>query len=617
MREIQFPGVAIIFSLLIFVVFFAKKRVNLIENKVFGYMLGFTVFESILVFIERILVMDKPLEEITPFVNSFLNISNKIDFAIIISIATCIFLYTLLITYPKIKGNFNKLYKLIIIINIITIILIIPLSVNLISDNNIISISGNAIIPTYIMGGLYLGLSIIITLINFKRISIRHAPILSIIFIALILMYIFSINPYVVINSIAFTFINYLMYFTLENPDMRMIEALNISKSESERANMAKSDFLASMSHEIRTPLNAITGFSHAILTNGNLSPEVEDYAKDIVKSSDTLLEIVGGVLDVSKIESNKMEIVEILYNPKEEFENLAKLAKSRLGEKPIIFNYKIAEDVPYQLYGDKANLKKIVTNLLTNAVKYTHKGNILFNVKCINQGDMCYLIISVQDTGMGIKEENITRLFTKFDRLDVARNTTAEGTGLGLAIAKKLVELMGGKINVKSQYGVGSIFMTQIPQRLAMMSKPLTDTQMLSTLEIMKRKEENESKINGQRILIVDDNTLNLKVARVALKGFKLQLEDVMSGEECVEKIQKGERYDLILMDIMMPNMSGEEAFRELKKVMGFNTPVIALTADAVSGSKEKYLAMGFASYISKPFSPEEIKNELVRIFK
>jgi len=301
----------------------------------------------------------------------------------------------------------------------------------------------------------------------------------------------------------------------------------------------------------------------------------------------------------------------------KEEFENLAKLAKSRLGEKPIIFNYKIAEDVPYQLYGDKANLKKIVTNLLTNAVKYTHKGNILFNVKCINQEEMCYLIISVQDTGMGIKEENISRLFTKFDRLDVARNTTAEGTGLGLAIAKKLIELMGGKINVKSQYGVGSIFMTQIPQRLAMMSKPLTDTQMLSTLEIMKRKEENESKINGQRILIVDDNTLNLKVARVALKGFKLQLEDVMSGEECVEKIQKGERYDLILMDIMMPNMSGEEAFRELKKVMGFNTPVIALTADAVSGSKEKYLAMGFASYISKPFSPEEIKNELVRIFK
>ena len=217
----------------------------------------------------------------------------------------------------------------------------------------------------------------------------------------------------------------------------------------------------------------------------------------------------------------------------------------------------------------------------------------------------------------MGIKEEHISKLFTKFERLDVEKNTTAEGTGLGLAITKKLVELMGGKINVKSQYGVGSIFMTQIPQRIAMMSKPLTDTQMLSTIELKKKRAEEEANINGQRILIVDDNALNIKVAKIALKNFNLVLDDVVSGEECIEKIKTGEKYDVILMDIMMPGMSGEEAFKELKKLEGFNIPVIALTADAVSGSKEKYLAQGFTSYISKPFSPDEIKQELAKIFK
>jgi CheY-like chemotaxis protein/nitrogen-specific signal transduction histidine kinase len=412
-------------------------------------------------------------------------------------------------------------------------------------------------------------------------------------------------------------FVSYLMFFTIENPDVRMIEQLNMAKSEAERANMAKSDFLASMSHEIRTPLNAITGFSHAILNDETLSSESLEYANDIVKASNTLLEIVGGVLDVSKIESNKMDIVEVLYNPREEIEDLVKIVNARLGEKPVLFNYKVAEDLPYQLYGDRANMKKVVTNLLTNAVKYTSKGQIFFNVRCINKNDICHVVISVQDTGMGIKEEHISKLFTKFERLEVEKNTTAEGTGLGLAITKRLVELMGGKINVKSQYGVGSIFMTQIPQRIAMMSKPLTDTQILSTVELKNKRLKEEANIDGQRILIVDDNALNIKVAKIALKNFNLVLDEVESGEECLEKIMSGERYDLILMDIMMPGLSGEETFIELKKIVGFNTPVIALTADAVSGSKEKYLSQGFTSYISKPFSPEEIKLELAKIFK
>ena len=617
MRELQLPLCATIFTLLLMITFFSKKRLNIRENIIFSIMLCLTFFESLLVTIIRIIVINMRVEDISVQLEKLLMFINKIDLFVIISITACILLYTVLITFPNIKEKVKTIYVIVIIINVLGFILIMFAKLGIISSGNMLSIEGIAIIPTYIVAGSHLLISILICLFNYKKLTKRHVPILSIVLISIMLMVFYRLNPYVVINSIAITFIVYLMYFTLENPDLRMIEALNISKSEAERANLAKSDFLASMSHEIRTPLNAITGFSYAIMAVDNLPEEAVDYAKDIVKSSDTLLEIVGGVLDVSKIESNKMEIIEVLYNPREEFESLAKLAKTRLSDKPIIFNYKIAEDVPYQLYGDKANLKKIVTNLLTNAVKYTQKGNILFSVKCINQNDISNIIISVQDTGLGIKTENISRLFNKFDRLDVAKNTTAEGTGLGLAITKKLVELMGGKINVQSQYGVGSIFVTQIPQRIAMMSKPLTDTQALSTIEIRKRNMDRETRINGKKILIVDDNALNIKVAKVALKNFDLVLDDVSSGEECINIIKSGRTYDLILMDIMMPNMGGEETFKKLKEIYGFNTPVIALTADAVSGSKDKYLEIGFTSYISKPFSPDEIKNELIKIFK
>ncbi len=550
-----------------------------------------------------------------PEMIKIIKLSNKLECFFIVNFFSNLMMYTIYSCGLQKKSTF-KIYLAFNILALITLI-IAPVDLNVTNDLNYMVTVGLGVDITTILSGIIVVLTFIIAIRFRKLLEGRVLPIVLLLIFIVLIIFVRSIIPEVIILEFLATFATMIMYHTIENPDIKMIASLNIARSEAERANLAKSDFLANMSHEIRTPLTAITGFSHAILNYESLPPKVVDYAKDIVKSSDTLLEIVGGVLDVSKIESNKMEIVEVLYNPREEFESLAKLAKSRIGEKPIIFNYKIAEDVPYKLYGDKVNIKKIVTNLLTNAVKYTAKGQIFFNVKCINQNDVSYLIISVQDTGMGIKEESISKLFTKFERLEIEKNTTTEGTGLGLAITKKLVELMHGKINVKSQYGVGSIFMTQIPQRIAMMSKPLTDTQLLSTLEIKKKKAAEEANINGQRILIVDDNALNIKVAKIALQNFNLVLDDVSGGEECLSKVSSGEKYDLILMDIMMPGMSGEETLSKLKEIPNFNVPVIALTADAVSGAKEKYLALGFTSYISKPFSPDDIKAELVEIFK
>ena len=222
------------------------------------------------------------------------------------------------------------------------------------------------------------------------------------------------------------------------------------------------------MSHEIRTPLNAIVGLSEDISSYEDQVPkEVLEDTKDIKNASDTLLEIVGNILDINKIESEHMDIIEKEYNFKNEISKMAKITSTRIEDKPIEFELKMAEDIPDILIGDKTHVKEIINNLLTNAIKYTEKGKITLNVKCINKGDISKLIISVQDTGRGIKKENIEKLFTKFQRLEEDMNTTIEGTGLGLAITKSLVNLMNGTINVQSQFGIGSLFIVNIPQKI------------------------------------------------------------------------------------------------------------------------------------------------------
>ena len=480
------------------------------------------------------------------------------------------------------------------------------LPISFYSKNNIFYPEGIAVMKTYIFASLSICFMIFYLIKNRKYIMSKE-------FLPLVLLIIFSsfaiIIQYLLPGLILLTwveaFITFIMYFTIENPDVKMIEQLNIAKEDAEKANRAKTDFLSSMSHEIRTPLNAIVGFSECLLQADDLS-EAKENAEDIVVASKTLLEIVNSILDISKIEAGKIEIHNSSYKPNELFSEIERLIRARLGDKELEFRVSIAPDIPEVLYGDHSNIKKVIINLLTNALKYTDQGYFTFEVKCINKNKICRLMIDVKDTGRGIKKENLDKLFTKFQRLDEDRNTTIEGTGLGLAITKQLVELMGGKIIVQSQYGEGSKFSVILDQQISNENINSENVIVVDNLDL-----------SGKKILVVDDNKLNIKVASKILSKYNLNIDSAESGMECLEKIKNGSSYDIIFMDDMMPRMNGGETLLRLKQIEGFKTPVIALTANAINGMKEKYLNQGFNDYLSKPIEKDELHQVLCKYLR
>lgn len=500
------------------------------------------------------------------------------------------------------SSNNYKFYKKICMIIWIVLIFIINYFFPFEIVSNGLSVYPSGFPPLFCYG--YAFVSIIFTSVyvlkdDVLRKSKEFVPLWLLILFSFVMIVIQSLIPGLILMTAIEAFITFIMYFTIENPDVKMIQELQVAREQADKANRAKTDFLSSMSHEIRTPLNAIVGFSDCIIDAESLG-EAKENAKDIVNASQTLLEIVNGILDISKIEAGKIEIVNSTYNARETFEELAKLITPKMNEKSLDFTYYIAPDIPDNLYGDHANLKKVITNLLSNASKYTDSGFVRYEVNCVNTRDISKLIISVEDSGRGIKKENIDKMFTKFQRLDEDRNTTIEGTGLGLAITKQLVELMGGKIIVHTIYGEGSKFTVVVNQRID------------KSIVKQSKKYKTTLDLHGIRILLVDDTSLNLKVATKLLQRFNA--DNVItcdSGFACLEKIQRGEQYDLILLDDMMPKMSGVETLKKLKEIPGFNTPTIALTANAITGMREKYLADGFDDYLAKPID----KNQLVQV--
>lgn len=582
---------------LLMILFFSKSRIDSKETKLYGFMLISSFFDVILVLAELIITYYF-LDDVNVYLVKGLN---RIDFIHYIMWPTLLTLYTIYVTYLN-EEKYNRAKKIFMIIDIIAILIEFMLPINIISTKEVMGVTGIGPTFVFLISSFYVIVNIIILIKNYKKIkNKKNLPFLFFLIFIIIAMLLRVYNPTLIVIPAIIVYINMIMYFTIENPDVKLIEEINIAKESAIKASNAKTEFLSNMSHEIRTPLNAIVGFSEALQSDERIPVEAKEDIKDIVMASDSLLEIVNGILDISKIEADKLEIINTTYSPKKVFDELVVLIRGRLGfEKQIEFKTSFSSDIPATLYGDYARVKQIVLNLLTNAVKYTNEGYISFTVECVNiNKDLCRLIISVEDSGIGIKKDKIDKLFTKFERLDEERNITIEGTGLGLAITKKLVELMHGKMVVQSIYGKGSKFTVSLDQKIVATKEK----------EEIKEKTVVKGNYKGKRVLVVDDNKLNLKVAERLLREYNLFVDEVASGFDAIDRINMGVPYNLILMDDMMPKMSGCETLKELKKNKGFHAKTVALTANAISGMREKYLSVGFDDYLAKPIKKEELE--------
>ena len=391
-------------------------------------------------------------------------------------------------------------------------------------------------------------------------------------------------------------------------------DALREAKKVAVDANNAKSVFLANMSHEIRTPINAIIGMNEMILRESD-NPDIVGYAQNSAIASEALLSLVNDILDFSKIESKKLELLEENYKLSDVIKSLINMMRPRAEKKNLSFDLQVNPATKNLLFGDSGRIRQVALNFLSNAIKYTRAGGVIFSVESDNiSDDMINLKLIVKDTGIGIRNEDIPKIFNDFERFDAKKNKNIEGTGLGLAITSKLVKMMNGKIEVKSVYGEGSIFTVTIPQKVV--GKELIGEFVDEPKSFAQEKYQPLFIAPNAEILVVDDNEMNLLVASNLLKMTQVKVDTALSGMICLKKLAE-RHYDLIFMDQMMPSLDGIQTLkmaRALENNLSKDAPIIALTANAISGTRERLIGEGFTDYLSKPIDVKLMEQMLMK---
>ena len=510
------------------------------------------------------------------------------------------------------QDNLNKCVAIFSIISTI-IFIVLPLDISLIKIGNYIP--GASAYYMLLFGGI----NIVLIAANYYRSPERVTDKMTknLLFVAFELITVATIQlafPNIAFFGICAALNLYLLYFFVENPDLERAEELTKLKGSVEKSSRAKSDFLSNMSHEIRSPMNAIVGFSESLLSATAFDEEeARNDIQNIYTASYSLLEIVNNILNVSKIETSDEVLEEKKYNLKYMISELANIATNRIGNKNVKLIIDADENLPVDLYGDATKVRSVLLNIITNAVKYTEVGKIKIVILGSTVGNYVDLKFKISDTGYGIKKEDYDKLFEKFSRLNDATKNSIEGTGLGMVITKRYVDLMGGQIWFESEYEVGTTFYINLRQSIVGTRKfgDIND-------EFKPDKKIEIIDCSKYRILIVDDNKLNLNVSSKILSKYKFQIDTVDNGKDCIYKIKSDIHYDMIFLDHMMDEMDGLEVLHILKKFDVFDVPpIVCLTANAISGMREMYLNEGFDEYLSKPIDTAELNRIILKYFK
>ncbi len=594
--EFEIPLVSLIFILILNIVYFSKKRADLEENKPYKVILISSLIVATIDTVIHIICSANTFESIVNNYYTLLNYLNKILSALFSVIFSSLFFYTLLITYDKVRKNPKKISTILIIANIVFSVIMLFTNIELVDAKVATNVTGATTMLGYAMVAIMLTCSLLVALTNIKKLDKRYLPIF-IVFLLLVILYFFSLLiPGMIIYDLILALMCYIMYFTIENPDMKMLDEVHKAKVISDNANEEKTLFLYNMTNEIRGITKDIDRETDNILDETDNKKidieEINNSARNIKGSTAKFTTMTNEILDISSIDSASVRIYNEKYNIKRLLKELVGIYKPKAQNKNLDFRVSIASDIPEYLYGDGINLKKVLTIILDNSIKYTNNGYIEFNINTIIKGDIARLIISVEDSGIGMKAEDINKIFTKKQEREDNHNLNNN-----LYNAKRLITLMNGTIVPSSSYGSGTTMKIILDQKY-----DTIDTDINKYDNIYDKK----------KVLLIDDSPSSEKLFNKILSGTNIELTSVKLGKEGLEKIRNKEKYDLILLDEELEPQNGHIIMRKLLEIRNFNIKVILLTKDNKYDYDDSYLQEGFTDYIIKSSDKEEILNKM-----
>ena len=594
--EFEIPLVSLIFILILNIVYFSKKRADLEENKPYKVILISSLIVAAIDTVIHIICSANTFESIVNNYYTLLNYLNKILSSLFSVIFSNLFFYTLLITYDKVRKNPKKISTILIIANIVFSVIMLFTNIKLVDAKVATNVTGATTMLGYAMVAIMLTGSLLVALTNIKKLDKRYLPIF-IVFLLLVILYFFSLLiPGMIIYDLILALMCYIMYFTIENPDMKMLDEVHKAKVISDNANEEKTLFLYNMTNEIRGITKDIDKETDNILDETDNKKidveEINNSARNIKGSTAKFTTMTNEILDISSIDSASVRIYNEKYNIKRLLKELVGIYKPKAQNKNLDFRVSIASDITEYLYGDSINLKKVLTIILDNSIKYTNNGYIEFNINTIIKGDIVRLIISVEDSGIGMKAEDINKIFTKKQEREDNHNLNNN-----LYNAKRLITLMNGTIVPSSSYGSGTTIKIILDQKY-----DTIDTDINKYDNIYDKK----------KVLLIDDSPSSEKLFNKILSGTNIELTSVKLGKEGLERIRNKEKYDLILLDEELEPQNGHIIMRKLLEIRNFNTKVILLTKDNKYDYDDSYLQEGFTDYIIKSSDKEEILNKM-----